>query len=178
MIASGFLIAFIATDFTLCLGIQCSQPSSTIFSSSDYFKLKQAFISCELACSILFIILSIFYIFYFIKCYKKLPRIHPIVRPERTVTQSTLGLPQLSTMSKVSRPWSLSTRTNTHHHSRVATTEHIRISSTATTTAIQSTAEKICPICKHVSPYIPGDDIIVCPNCGYKSPLVEHAQQC
>lgn len=166
----GFLIAFIASNFTLCVASQCSQASSTSFSSSNYLTLKQAFISTELVCSIIYIILSIIYIILFIKCYKKIPPIHPIIR--RLPTQSAMGSRQLSTLSQKSRSWS----TLTGHHNRVNNNEHSRILSSSASTSYNG-AQKVCPNCKHVSPYIPQGNIVECPNCKYQSPLVEHAQQ-
>lgn len=45
--------------------------------------------------------------------------------------------------------------------------------------AIRSTynAQKVCPNCQHVSPYILNENILKCPKCNYQSNLVEHAQQ-
>jgi hypothetical protein len=161
-----FMIIFIASNFTLCLGFQCSQNASTFYSSSDYITLKRAFISCELVCSVIYIILSAIYIILFIKCYKKIPAINPIIRPP-----SIQHKRQLSNLSKKSRPWSLSMAS--YNRSDINERTHV-LSSSAITHAI---AQKVCPNCKHVSPYIPEGNIVECPQCGYQSPLVEHAQQ-
>ena len=80
LVMMGFSMVFIiATNFTLCLGFQCSQNFSTTYSSSVYNTLKQAFISTELACSIVYITLAIMYTIVFVKYYRKLPRVHPLV---------------------------------------------------------------------------------------------------
>jgi hypothetical protein len=157
-----FLIIFIASSFTLCLGFQCYQNSSTRFSSSDYISLKRAFISCELACSFIYIILALIYIILFIKCYKKLPRNNSIIRPV------SIQRKQLSTLSRKSRPWSLLVSS----HKRSAINKRTRVLPS------HIGAQKVCPNCKHVSPYIPEGNIVECPKCRYQSPLVEHAQQC
>ena len=161
MIVMGFLMTFIVTNFTLCLGFQCSQNTSTTYSTSVYLALKQAFISCELACSIIYLVLSILYIIFFVKCYQQIPRIHPMIRP--LPPQSALGKRQLSTLSRTSRPCSTL--------SSLKTIEQTRILSSS------SLAQKVCPNCKHVSPYTSQESIIQCPNCKYQSSLVEHAQQ-
>lgn len=194
MIVIGFLIAFIATGFTLCLGIQCSQSSSTSFSSSDYSALKKAFISTEFVCSIGYVVCSIIYIVLFVKCYKKLPRIHPLVR--REPSRISIEKRKFSTVSTKSRPLSVSVVSS---NNQLINSEHIRLTSSttvatgttgttaatgaagtvpATNTSIAYTGvEKMCPNCRHISPYIPSGYIVECPNCKYQSPLVEHAQQ-
>jgi hypothetical protein len=169
MAVMGFLIAFIVSGFTLCLGFQCYLNSSTTFSSSTYTTLKQAFIGCELACSAAYIILSITYIIFFIKCYKKLPRIHPVV--QRLPTQTVIENRQLSSLSRTSRPYSMSVISDNQQDINE------RISALSSSTATYSGAQKICPNCRHVSPYIPLGNIVECPSCKYQSPLVEHAQQ-
>jgi hypothetical protein len=166
----GFLMAFIATNFTLCIGFQCSQNSSTPYSTSAYASLKQAFISCELACSIVYITLSIMYIILFIKCFKKLPRVHPLVvgvPRENTIVNRQVS----SFLSRTSQHWSMSSTS----YNRSDATDRINILSSSTLSYYS--AQKICPNCKHVSPYIPEGNILECPSCKYQSPLVEHAQQ-
>jgi len=195
LVVMGFLMAFIVSNYTLCFGFQCSQSASTYFSSSTYNSLKQAFISCELACSIIYILLSIIYIIVFIKCYKQIPRIHPKVRASSSVRSTVTGHRQSSTLSRISghRQSSNLSRISGHRQSsnlsrisrhesmstisynRSDITEKQRILSTSTTS--QSLAQKVCPNCKNVSPYIPQGNIVECPHCKYQSPLVEHAQQ-
>jgi hypothetical protein len=170
LIVIGFLIAFISSNFTLCLGFQCSQSSSTSLSSSTYNTLKQAFIATEFVSSILYIILSIIYIILFIKCYKKLPRIHPIVRLE--VVQSAIDKRQLSNLTSTSLYWSNSTIS----YNRPDHNEQSLILSSSTIS--YNGAQKLCPNCQFVSPYVPNENIVECPSCKYQSPLVEHAQQC
>jgi hypothetical protein len=165
----GFLIAFIASNFTLCLGFQCSHSASTYYSSSTYTSLKAAFISCELAFSIIYIILSIIYIIFYIKCYNKIPTINPVVRS--VPLQSAMGTRQLGTLSQASRSWPQSAST----YNRGDMSEPIRVSTSSITP--YNGAQQVCPICKHVSPYISLGNIVQCPKCGYQSPFVEHAQQ-
>jgi hypothetical protein len=163
LIVISFLIAFLATNFTLCLAFQCSQNSSTSFSSSTYIVLKQAFISCELVCTIIFLILSIIYIILFIKCYQKLPRNHSSIHP--------MDNRQLSTLSKTSRPWSMSTIS----YNRSDIPKKNREIPSATLSYYS--AQKVCSNCQYISPYIPQGNMVECPKCSYQSPLVEHAQQ-
>jgi ribosomal protein S27AE len=175
----GFLIAFIASNFTLCLGFQCSQASTTFastsntayftFSSSTYTLLKQVFIICELVCAVIFIIFSIIYIILFVKCSKKLPRIHPVVPPAPVKSAANNRL--TSSLTQSSRPLSMSQRS----HIPSAATQQTRM--TPLSAESYHTAEKICPNCGHISPYTPNDDILECPKCNYQSNLVEHAQQ-
>ena len=153
----GFLMAFIATTFTLCLVLQCSENSTTSFSNATYLSLKQGFITTEFACSTIYMALAVVYIVLFVKCYNKLPRIHPLIRP--VPVEHTLGTRQSSI---------LSTSLSIHH--RLDTYEGKR-------TPVPVHAEKVCPKCQHVSPYIPEEKFVQCPKCKYQSPLVEHAQQ-
>jgi hypothetical protein len=163
----GFLMAFIATNFKLCVSFQCYQNSSTSYSNSTYTTLKQAFISTELACSVVHITLSVMYIIAFVKCYKKLPRVHPLV----------IGLPRENTVMK--RQVSVISR----HLSAVSSTSYNRSLISARTRASSLSArsyygaQKICPNCKYVSPYYPEENIVECPRCKYRSQYVEHAQQ-
>lgn len=157
IIMMGFLMAFIATGFALCLGLQCLENSSTSFSNSTYSALKQGFISTEFVCSTIYIALAILYIVLFVKCYQKIPRIPRLIRP--VPLQHTLGTRQSSI---------LSASTNTYYRSN--TMDSIR-------SQTSSRAEKVCPNCKHISPYIPQENLVQCPKCKYQSPLVEHAQQ-
>lgn len=150
-------MAFIATNFTLCLGLQCLESSSTSFDSSSYSALKQGFIGTEFICSTIYVTLAILYIVLFIKCSYKIPRNARLIRP--VPLQHTLGTRQSSI---------LSASTMTYHRSN--TTDSLRSQTT-------SRAEKVCPNCQHVSPYIPQDGLVQCPKCQYQSPLVEHAQQ-
>jgi hypothetical protein len=166
----GFLMAFIATNFKLCIGFQCYQKSSTSYSNSTYFILKQAFISTELACSVVHITLTIMYIILFVKCFKQLPRVHPLV----------VGLPRESTM--ITRQASVMSRTS-RHLSAVSRTSHPPsvVSARTRVSALSARsyygAQKICPNCKYVSAYQPEENIVECPRCNYQSPFVEHAQQ-
>jgi hypothetical protein len=107
-------------------------------------------------------ILALIYIILFIKCYKKLPRNNSIIRPV------SIQRKQLSTLSRKSRPWSLLVSS----HKRSAINKRTRVLPS------HIGAQKVCPNCKHVSPYIPEGNIVECPKCRYQSPLVEHAQQC
>ena len=160
LVMIAFLMAFIATNFKLCIGFQCSQSSSTAYSNATYTILKQAFISTELACSIVYITLSIMYIIVFVRCYQQLPRIHPLV-------------------AGVTREYNTVKR----HTSVLSTTSHNRPPVSAQTgMASASTfpyyrAQKVCPNCKHVSEYVPDENVVECPRCKYQSTLVEHAQQ-
>ncbi len=165
----GFLIAFIASNFTLCLGIQCSQGASTYYSSSTYTSLKAAFISCELAFAVIYIILSIIYIILYIKCYQKIPTVNPVVRS--VPLRSSMGTRQLGTLSQASRTWPQSSLS----YNPVDMSEQMRISTSSITP--YNGAQQVCPICQHVSPYISSRNIVQCPKCGYRSPFVEHAQQ-
>jgi hypothetical protein len=168
LVMMGFLMAFIATSFTLCISFQCSRNPSTTYSSSTYTTLKQAFISTELACSIVYITLSVMYIIVFIKCYKKLPRVHPLV----------LGVTRENNMMK--RQVSAIFRTS-RHLAAVSSTSYSRSLINAGTRMLSAfsyyRAQKVCPNCKHVSAYIPEESIVECPRCKYRSPYVEHAQQ-
>ncbi|CAF0872366.1 unnamed protein product [Rotaria sordida] len=169
LVVIGFSIAFIATNFTLCFGYQCSQTSSTSYSSPTYTILKRAFISCELVFSIIYIMLSIIYVILFIKCYNKISSIHPIVHS--LPVQSAISNKKLSNLSQSSQSWSLSPSSN----NRSNINEPVRIISS--TNILYNVAQKVCPNCKYVSPYIPQGNTIECPKCGYQSNLVEHAQQ-
>lgn len=169
-IVIGFLITFIVTNYTICFGFQCSQPTSTSFSSSTYRSLKQAFIGCELAASIVYVILAVIYIILFIKCYNKVSKIHRNVRS--VSIRTSLGHSALSSLSRSHKKRSISIASS----NRINPNE--RTTTTVSTTIQYNGAEKVCPNCKHVSPYFPESDIIECPKCGYQSNLVEHAQQC
>jgi hypothetical protein len=170
----GFLIAFIVSGFTLCFGFQCSQNSTTfaptniVFSSTTYTLLKQVFIICELVCAVIFIIFSIVYIILFIKCLKKLPRIHPLVQP---AARSAINHRLASSVTQSSRPLTMSHAI----YNRLAATQQTLV--TPSSHKLYYNAEKVCPDCGHISPYIPNETIVECPQCGYQSKLVEHAQQ-
>ncbi len=153
-------MAFIATNFKLCIGFQCYRSSSTSYSNSTYTALKQAFISTELACSIVYITLSIMYIIVFVRCYQQLPRVHPFVAGVTREYNSTKR--QASVMSTTS-------------HNRALVSAQTGVASASTLPYYR--AQKVCPNCKHVSEYVPDESIVVCPRCKYQSPLVEHAQQ-
>ncbi|CAF0825378.1 unnamed protein product [Rotaria sp. Silwood1] len=168
LVVIGFLITFIATNFTLCLGFQCFQTSSSSHSSSTYTTIKQVFIVCELVFSIIYTILSIIYIILFIKCYNKISRIHPIVHS--LPVSSGISNKTLTNFSRSRQSGSVSTISN----NRSNINEQVRLVSS---TYAYNGAQKVCPNCKHVSSYMPQENIIECPKCGYQSNLVEHAQQ-
>lgn len=157
IIVMGFLMAFIATSYNFCLDLQCSQNSSTSFSNATYISLKQGFITTEFICSTIYMALAGVYIVLFIKCYNKIPRIHPLIRP--ATVEHTLGTRQSSILSM---------SMSIHHRSDTQLSRQ---------TPVPVRAEKVCPQCQHVSPYIPDEKLVQCPKCKYRSPLVEHAQQ-
>ncbi|UJR10382.1 hypothetical protein I4U23_014587 [Adineta vaga] len=165
LLVIGFLIAIVASDFSLCLGFQCSQQASTYFSSSTYNFLKRAFILCELLCAIIYIILSILYIVLFIKRYHTSKRIDSTrsVSPVRT----TIVRRRLPTSSRKSQLLVGSNRLNVNEKTYVLSSSLVAYNG----------AQQVCPICKHISVYIPHGNIVQCPKCSYQSPLVEHAQQ-
>ena len=167
LVSIGFLIAFISTTFTMCLGTQCSQTSNSFvsqsntspyrFSTETYYQLKRIFIGFQLALSLLFIICSIIYIILFIRCSNEVPHIYPIQDVE--------------TIDKLSTGQRLTSIPSSVRSGRSSTIVY-------TTTTSYYRAQKVCPNCKHVSEYVPDKDIVECPKCKYQSPLVEHAQQC
>jgi len=158
----GFLILFIVTDYQFCLGFQCSQNMTTFvsaldtnsftFSLSTHILLKQVFILCELAFAIVFILFAILYLILFIKSLKKLPRIHPI--KQLPSVQSSVSKRQMISSKSYLQP---------------------TLSSTRKQIVVQ--AQKICPNCKHISPYNSNETTLRCPKCGYRSNRVEHGQQ-
>ncbi len=172
----GFLIAFIISDFTLCFGFQCNQTSTTFISTSNttyftysstmYAILKRIFIICELVCAVIFIIFSIIYIILFIKCLKQLPHIHPLIHalPIQSAVSNRLT-------SSVSQSISMS------HVNYIQSDVREQIHMAPSATGLSYNAQKICPNCQYLSPYIPNEDVLRCPECDYQSHLVEHAQQ-
>lgn len=175
LVVIGFLIAFVASDFTLCIGSQCSQTSTTFvseynrskfsFSAATYTLLKRVFIVCELVCAVIFTQLSIIYIVVYVKCLQKLPHIHPVRR-----------LPPITTAvnhQSISSARSLSMASIQHAQSTVSSQSQRLVSKTSG----YYQAQKVCPECGHVSPYVPATNIVECPKCHYRSPFVEHAQQ-
>lgn len=179
LVVMGFLIAFMATNFTLCLGFQCSQNTTTFaanlndtylaMSSYSYTILKRAFIVSELVCSFVFVVFAVMYIGLFIQCMKKLPDIRPIARATTEATTrrksrqsrvTTTHVSSISDMSQIPSPTSNRTKTNPS----APNSPYYR-------------AQKICPNCQYVSPYIPEKNVVECPSCHYQSPYVEHAQQ-
>jgi len=179
LVVIGFLIAFIISDFTLCFGFQCDQTSTTFvstsnpnyltFSSTMYGILKRVFIISELVCAVIFIIFSIIYIILFIKCLKKLPYIHPLKHtlPIRSAVSNRLK----SSISQSSQ--SISMSYVNYIQSDVREQSHMAPSATR----LSYNAQKRCPKCQYISPYIPNEDVVKCPKCNYQSHLVEHAQQ-
>lgn len=168
MIVVGFLIAFIVKNFTLCLGFQCSQSSSSSYSSSSYISLKKAFISTELGCSVIYILLSLIFIYLFVKCYNRVPRVHPIALPLHV--QNAMYKRQLTNLSRTARYWSMLTTS----HNKMDYNDKLGI---LPSTKSYTGALKVCPNCEYVSPYIPTGKIVECPSCKYQSPFVEHGQQ-
>ena len=179
LVVIGFLIAFMATNFTLCLGFQCSQNTTTFaanlndtylaMSSYSYTILKRAFIVSELVCSFIYIVFAVMYIGLFIRCMKQLPSIRPIARATTTTTTrqkshiSRVTTTHVSTISNISQaPSATSNRT---------------AANPSAPNSPYNRAQKVCPNCQYVSPYVPEKNIVECPNCHYQSPYVEHAQQ-
>jgi predicted RNA-binding Zn-ribbon protein involved in translation (DUF1610 family) len=118
---------------------------------------------------VIYILSSIIYIILFVRCLKQLPRIHPLKQgpPIKSAVSNRLT----SSLSPSSRP--LSTSNISYMRSETSAQTHVA----ASATILYSSAQKVCPNCGHISPYIPDKDIVECPKCAYKSPLVEHAQQ-
>ncbi|CAF2375113.1 unnamed protein product [Rotaria sp. Silwood2] len=123
----SFFITFIANNFTLCLAFQCFQASS---SSSTCSTLKQIFIACELAFSIIYISL-------FIKCYKKISSIPSVVYS--LPVHSAITNKTLSNLTRSHQSWSISTMIN----NRSNINEKIRVVSSIY--ASYNSTQKVCP---------------------------------
>lgn len=181
LVVIGFLIAFMASNFTLCLGFQCYQNSTTFasylndtylpYSSYNYTILKRAFIVSELVCSFVYIVFAVMYILLFIRCLKKLPKTPPVA----------LAVPQTSPAKIHMTSHTQRTTTHVSNISSIGQLPSAKSSLTVTNPSAPNSpyyrAQKVCPNCKHVSPYVPEKNIVECPNCHYQSPYVEHAQQ-
>ncbi|CAF0847551.1 unnamed protein product [Adineta ricciae] len=165
LLVLAFLIAIIASNFSLCLGIQCSQEASTYFSTTTYNFLKRAFILCEFLCAIIYIVFAFIYVFLFIQRYQKSTRVNPTAYvPSARTTILRRRLPASSRKAR----WKIGSN-------RLDVNERVYVLSSTLST--YSGAQQVCPICKHISLYIPQGNIVQCPKCAYQSPFVEHAQQ-
>lgn len=177
LVSTGFLIAYMSTNFTFCLGSQCSQNGTSFVSESNtaayrysaetYALLKRIFIGFEFALTILFIISSVTFVFWFMKSTTLLAEIYPIKLPVDKLNQSTNGDDASGNKFMSASNFSFITSEKTGRTSTVI----------STTLTNYYRAEKVCPECGHASPYIPDKSIVECPKCHYKSPFVEHGQQ-